>query len=125
MHRATLLFQAAMDLAKRSTTTSDARSTIWPKNPLIDGNDLMSILKVAIELGDYDSFADACLNQNAVIPTSFFTWTKQWLKRLNTDSCFQNIELGYVLCRPCYVTNNGHKLTMMPLQAEMRCRFIP
>ncbi|EGO55246.1 hypothetical protein NEUTE1DRAFT_102687 [Neurospora tetrasperma FGSC 2508] len=82
---------AAMDLAKRSTTTGDARSTIWPKNPLIDGNDLMSILKVAIELGDYDSFDDACLDQNAVIPTSFFTWTKQWLKRSNTDSSFKDI----------------------------------
>ncbi|KAK3485443.1 uncharacterized protein B0T23DRAFT_367539 [Neurospora hispaniola] len=94
MHRATLLFQAAMDLAKRSTTTSDARSTVWPKNPLIDGNDLMSILKVAIELRDYDSFADACLNQNAGIPTSFFAWTKQWFKRSNTDSRFQCFELG-------------------------------
>ena len=55
-------------------------------------------LKAALTLGSYEFFEEACIYHAKVVPTSFFTWAKNWIKDSpdseDFDSC---LEVGYVL----------------------------
>lgn len=103
-HRATLSFRAVTKLCGSFWYPSNERLGHRSKPKAIDGNDLVNILTAALELGEYDFFEEACMMHGDVLPTSFFTWAKQWLKESTSDSDFDDImEQGYVLCHQDHI----------------------
>lgn len=97
--RAELLFEATKNFCDDLWYPENGRSRHQSKPKKIDGNNVANILKVSLELGDYDFFEHVCMMHGDVVPASFFTWAKNWLKG-SIDSNFDDIlETGYVIIR--------------------------
>ncbi|KAK3400752.1 hypothetical protein B0T20DRAFT_505109 [Sordaria brevicollis] len=56
----------------------------------INGDVVANILKVSLEFADQGFFETTCMKDGDVVPASFFTWAKNWLKD-SEDSVFDNI----------------------------------
>lgn len=96
--RATLLLNAVRLFCTDFWYPTREGISTTSKPKILDGNDLVNVLKASLELGDYDNFNDACLMHGDVVPPTFFTWAKNWLKDPSTDSDFDDfLEEGYVL----------------------------
>ncbi|KAH7628077.1 hypothetical protein B0T09DRAFT_402984 [Sordaria sp. MPI-SDFR-AT-0083] len=102
-HRATLLFYTMKEFCDDFWYPSNERPGTRSKPKMIDGNDLENVLRAALEQGDYNFFNDACMMHGDVLPPTFFTWAKNWLKDPNTDSDFDDfLKEGCVLNQRVY-----------------------